>query len=392
MASLQRTAVQLLRRSAKGAAAMLLHYSGARSLIASAQRKAVGGRRVLILSYHRVVKSMGSDDARTLPTLSITQDTFRGHLQQLAETHDIVSLDVALDVLAGSARPGRDLAVITFDDGYRGVHQYAFPVMKELGVPGVVYVPSGYVGSGKRLLHDRLWDVLVSLRERKLAPNAIGIGGAPLAILRKSVASGASLEAQLDSMIGEHPSGVLHELADALEERLGLKNLKVPEGHLNMTWEQLRELNAGGVAVGAHTVDHTVLTHEPLDKAVSELARCKATLEAGLKAKVTHFAYCNGWYSPGIAQGLKRLGYASAVTTEDIPNLPGVDPYALKRKVLWENASTGPLGGYSRAVTACQLDDVFGALSLQTPVLGARPTNLGDGSEAAAADSLTAHG
>jgi hypothetical protein len=60
-----------------------------------------------------------------------------------------------------------------------------------------------------------------------------------------------------------------------------------------------------------------------------------------------------------------------------MPNAPGVDPFALKRKVLWEASSSGALGGYSPSLTACQLDDVFGLLSLQRPVLGVRPTNFG---------------
>jgi hypothetical protein len=92
---------------------------------------------------------------------------------------------------------------------------------------------------------------------------------------------------------------------------------------------------------------------------------------------VRHFAYCNGYYSAGIAQALQQAGFVSAVTTEDMPNAPGVDPFALKRKVLWEASSLGALGGYSPSLTACQLDDVFGLLSLQRPVLGVRPTNFG---------------
>ena len=383
---------QLVRRVSKGAVAAALHYSGARKVLAQAQRRAVGGRRVLILSYHRVVDSMDSADALTLPTLSITQATFKKHLELLLETHDLVSIGHAVEVLAGRATAGRDLAVITFDDGYRGVHRYAYPVMKELGVPGIVYVPSGFVATDKRLLHDRLWDALVRLEQRKLTPFSVGIRAALADVLRKDLHPG-SPHLTLEQLISEHPTGTLSDLADELEDKLGLRGLPVPDGHLNMSWEMLRELNANGVEIGAHTVDHTVLTHEPLDRAARDLAQCKATLEAGLRAPVRHFAYCNGWYSPGLAQALQRLGFASAVTTEDLPNLPGVDPFALKRKVLWENSSAGATGAFSKSLLACQFDDVFGALSLQAPVLGARPTNSGGaGHSAAGADQLKAHG
>jgi peptidoglycan/xylan/chitin deacetylase (PgdA/CDA1 family) len=391
--SIKQTAVQLARRTAKGVAASVLHYSGARSLIAAAQRRAVGGRRVLILSYHRPVADLSAEEGRTVPTMTVSVKTLRRHLELLSESYDLVSLDAALDALEGRVIPRRDLAVITFDDGYRGVYLHAFPILKELGVPAVVYVPSGYVGTARRLLHDRLWDALARMEARGLPPNAVGLKPPHLDWLRDAVEGAPGVDGALERLISEHASVRLNELADALEERLGLRGGRVLEGHLCMTWEMLRELHAHGVTVGAHTTDHSVLTHEPLEHAARDLARCKEELESGLGSRVRHFAYCNGWYSPGLAQALMKLGFRSAVTTEDLPNLPGIDPFALKRKVLWENSSAGPLGTYSRALTACQLDDVFGVLSLQTPVLGARPTNFGDeSSKGSAADDTRLSG
>src|SRR3954470_18053736 len=148
---------ELARRAAKGAAAIALHYSGAREVLTALQRRAVGGRRVLILSYHRVVKDFAAEKDRTLYTLNIGQATFRRHLEVLQETHDIVPLDDALAVLSGTRQAKRDVAVVTFDDGYRDVYHYAFPVMCELKVPGIVYVPSAFADTNRKLGHDRLW-------------------------------------------------------------------------------------------------------------------------------------------------------------------------------------------------------------------------------------------
>jgi peptidoglycan/xylan/chitin deacetylase (PgdA/CDA1 family) len=141
----------------------------------------------------------------------------------------------------------------------------------------------------------------------------------------------------------------------------------------------LRELDAHGVITGAHTAEHTVLTHQPLADARREIAQCKAVLEKGVKKPVRHFAYCNGYYSAGVAQALQAEGFVSAVTTEDMPNVPGGDPFALKRKVLWEASSAGVFGGYSEALAACQFEDTFGMLEIQKPVMGARPTNYDPG-------------
>jgi len=52
MERLKERAIQVARpRRQRAAAALALHYSGARELLSAVQRRAVGGRRVLILSY-----------------------------------------------------------------------------------------------------------------------------------------------------------------------------------------------------------------------------------------------------------------------------------------------------------------------------------------------------
>ncbi|HTO98663.1 MAG TPA: polysaccharide deacetylase family protein [Myxococcales bacterium] len=384
-------AVRLLRRTGKGAAALALHYSGARELLSAVQRRAVGGRRVLILSYHRVVADFAAEAKRSLHTLNVEQGTFRRHLEALQESHDVVSLDEALSVLNGTRQAARDVAVVTFDDGYRDVYQHAFPVLRDLRIPALVYVPSAFVGTDRRLGHDRLFAALRCMRRRGLSPVAVGVGAPGERWLIDALARDASPHLALERLIARHPTPGLLDLADALEDRLGLSSYRPPDGELPMSWEMLRELESHGISTGAHTAEHTVLTNQRLDDARREIALCKAALEKGLRRPVRHFAYCNGFYSAGVAQALKAEGFASAVTTEDMPNTPGVDPFALKRKVLWEASSAGMLGSYSKPLIACQLEDTFGMLALQKPVLGARPTNFGTGSSGASPE-ISAHG
>ena len=385
-------AVQVARRVGKGAAALALHYSGARELLSTVQRRAVGGRRVLILSYHRVVGDFAQEAKRSLYTLNIEQKTFRRHLEVLQESHDVVSLDDALSVLDGTRQAARDVAVVTFDDGYRDVYQHAYPVLRDLRIPAVVYVPSGFIGTGRRLGHDRLFAALRRMRERGIGPMAVGAGNPGERWLIDALEGDAPPEVALERLIARHPTPGLLRLADTLDDRLGLAAYKPPEGELPMSWEMLREMEASGIVAGAHTAEHTVLTNQRLDDARREIALCKAALEKGLKRPVKHFAYCNGYYSAGVAQALKAEGFVSAVTTEDMPNAPGVDPFALKRKVLWEASSAGMLGFYSKPLIACQFEDTFGMLALQKPVLGARPTNFGTAERPGAEPGISAHG
>ena len=377
MKRLKDQAVQVARRAVKGAAALALHYSGAQELISNVQRRAVGGVRVLVLSYHRVVGNYALEAERGLPTLNIARETFRKHLEVLCQTHDVVRLDDAMEVLAGRRAARRDAAVITFDDGYRDVYEHAFPVLREMKLPAVAYVPSSFIGTSKRLAHDRLWAALKTMEKRALGPMSVGVGADYEGLLLRAFEGAPTPNKVLERLIADNPTSVLYGLAEMLEDRLRIDRADGPRGQLPMSWEMLREMGTHGIETGAHTAEHTVLTNQPLDEARREIAACKSVLEKGTGRPVRHFAYCNGWYSAGVAQALRAEGFTSAVTTEDMPNMPGVDPYALKRKVLWEMSSAGILGGWSKALAACQFNDTFGMLSLQKPVLGARPTRFG---------------
>ncbi|MGZ3459539.1 MAG: polysaccharide deacetylase family protein, partial [Archangium sp.] len=185
-----------------------------------------------------------------------------------------------------------------------------------------------------------------------------------------------SVSAALDDFIGQYPSATLVETFQALEARLGSGPELLPEQGDLMDWDEVRGMVRDGFDFGAHTLGHVVLTHEPLEVVEREVRESKAIIEREAGIPVRDFAYCNGWYSDELIGVLVRHGFRSAVTTEDLPNQMGGDPFTLKRKVLWENFSVGVTGTYSRSLTVCQLDDCFGTLGMREPVPGRRPQRL----------------
>jgi peptidoglycan/xylan/chitin deacetylase (PgdA/CDA1 family) len=363
----------VVRRVAKSAAAGVLHYSGLRRAMASYRRYQSGGRRILIISYHRVVSDFTGELQRSIPGLLISQETFRRHLEALsAAGYEFATLGDALEVMGGRRTARKDLCVVTFDDGYKDVYQYAYPVLERMGVPALIYLPAAFIGTRRRFNHDRLFHLLRCARTRGYQPLFDVLPG-PTAELLETVLSGRmTISAALDDFIGEHPNATLVETIHALEERLGGGEELLPEQGEVMDWEEVRRMARDGFEFGAHTLDHVVLTHEPLVRVEHEVRESKAIIERETGRTVRDFAYCNGWYSDELIRVLMRHGFRSAVTTEDEPNRIGGDPFALKRKVLWENFSRGLLGDYSDCLTGCQLDDCFGVLGVRNPVPGRR--------------------
>jgi peptidoglycan/xylan/chitin deacetylase (PgdA/CDA1 family) len=234
-----------------------------------------------------------------------------------------------------------------------------------MGVPATIYLPTAFVGTDRRFNHDRLFHLAnLALRERKLVPAARALLG--------PVASGQiSLSAALDDYLSDRRTAELEVLIGALEQGLGGRPGELsPEQGDVISWDEAREMQLAGISFGAHTLGHCVLTTEPEERVEQEVRGSRECIERELGAPVRDFAYCNGWYSDLVVRVLARCGFRSAVTTEDLPNVVGGDPFALKRKVLHENFSLGFDGTYSAPLTACHLDDVFGVLGMNHPVPG----------------------
>ncbi len=351
------------RSAAKSVAANALHYSGMHGLLARAARVAVGGRRVLILSYHRVVEDFESERRRAIPGLLLSVPTFERQLDELFRAgFEIVPLGEAMQVVSGEREPRRDAAALTFDDGYRDVYDHAFPVLARRGHPATVFLASGFVGSGARFPHDRLHYLL----KLKLG----GAGGRPRNVVTSELVDARAALA-VERLISRRSADELQRLIARIEKSLGGGAELLPPSGEPLGWEMVAKMAEAGIEFGAHTVNHVVLTHESEESIDREIAASKREIEGRLDRPVRDFAYPNGYYDRRIVAALVRHGFRSAVTTEDLPNRVGGDLFCLKRKTLWENFSRGPFG-YSSNLTACHIDDVFGMLSLTRPVLGER--------------------
>lgn len=112
------------------------------TLSVAATATAAPGDGVTILLYHRV------GDER-YPSTNVTLEGFRQQMSYLGEAgFTVVSTkEVEAHLLQGTPLPPKAVA-IQFDDGFRSVYQNAYPVLKELGHPFAIFLPTQAIEKG----------------------------------------------------------------------------------------------------------------------------------------------------------------------------------------------------------------------------------------------------
>src|SRR3989475_969248 len=100
----------------------------------------------VILCYHNVWPARNAPPGGD-PAVHLPLDHFAEQLRWLARSYNVVSLRELVERL-NKGRSLRGLAAITFDDGYAGVFEHAWPLLLELGLPATVFIVDGAAGTG----------------------------------------------------------------------------------------------------------------------------------------------------------------------------------------------------------------------------------------------------
>ena len=286
-----------------------------------------GGRRARLstLIYHRVHPSMdplfpGEVDAARF-------DLTLGWLKQL---FNVIPLGEAVDRLQAGTLPARP-ACITFDDGYADNESVALPLLKKHGLHATFFVSSGYLDGG------RMWNDTLIEAVRAYQGDRLDLSHMDLAVYPTSTA--AEKRAVIDALIDAHkylPPAKRQHSVNAVAEHAGVS---LPRD-LMMTSDQVRGLSAAGMTVGAHTVSHPILSSLDADRARSEIAQARETLQAITRDPVDLFAYPNGKpekdYLPAHVSMVRQLGFKAAVSTAHGTARHGDDVFELPRFTPWD--------------------------------------------------------
>ncbi|MGA2895550.1 MAG: polysaccharide deacetylase family protein [Xanthobacteraceae bacterium] len=289
-----------------------LYFSGAHLML----RPFVGGVGAILTLHH--VRPPRPDRFQPNRLLEVTPRFLTRVVKALRRSGlDLVSLD-EMHRRMTEGDYSRRFVCLTFDDGYRDTLQWAYPILKEAGVPFAVYVPTSFP--------DRLGELWWLVLEAVIARNGrigLAIDGRDRKFDCRTVAEKRALFEELYRWLRALPTEA--ELRGVVRHLAAYYHVDIAAfcDELCMSWPELAELAADPlVTIGAHTVNHLALAKLAKDTARSEMDLSGSVIEAALAVRPRHLSYPYGDRTSAGSREFKiaaELGFKTAVTTR-----PGV--------------------------------------------------------------------
>lgn len=258
-----------------------------------------GSDRLTVLAYHRVIDHDRSDFDTFVGNVSASPDEFAAQLDWLAANFNPVSLDEVKHAVGGGTSLPKRPVLITFDDGYADNFMNAYPELVKRDLPAALFLATDHIGTGAAFWWDR---AAVLFHRTKLTESTLpGTGWAAWGEYGAEAEAARWIEAM--KLV---PEDEKNSALDALPSALGVS---IPSGahqDLTLDWGQVRTMASNGVAIGAHTCSHPILTRVDPARARAEVTGSRQRIVDELGEVPVSFAYPNG-QSTDVDEGVRRI-------------------------------------------------------------------------------------
>jgi peptidoglycan/xylan/chitin deacetylase (PgdA/CDA1 family) len=246
----------------------------------------------------------------------ISPERFEAALRFLTAYYSPVRLEDVLSDCGGRGLPQRAL-LVTFDDAYASVAEWAAPLCRKYGVPAVFFVNAAFLDS-RRLAPDNLVCYVANvLGMEKINTAARAVPGYEAIKLQflKEVFSGFFPALSLPKR--EIFLEALRQLACVDESWLA------KEANLYLSSQQLRQLESFDFEVGNHTYTHAHGRSLSREDFAAEIDKNKEELEAVTGTKIRSFSLPYGSakdLTPALEEHLKSSGHQAVFLSESVAN------------------------------------------------------------------------
>ncbi len=246
-------------------------------------RQMRGGRYLTVLCYHRVLERPADfpfDD----DLVSASPAQFDRQLAFIARHWRVIDFRTLRDHLAREGRFPERALIITFDDGYLDNYEVVYPLLKKHGLTAVMFVTAGFMGARKLFWWDRL-------------ACAVKTAGKPAATITEPIPFSIELDSfESRALAARHVIHTAKTLPEAAKEIFISRLVAaleaavvVSDAGTTMNWDHLRDMAAGGIEIGAHSMSHPIFSNIDEAQLRREVSESKALIERETGREVVTF-------------------------------------------------------------------------------------------------------
>lgn len=228
--------------------------------------------------------------------------------------------------------------LLTFDDGFRNHADVVVPILRSYNIPALFFVSSRHATPGKYL-----WFSYLSALQKRFRGNGLYFRGEFIDMSASQRQMNIQRLREYLLNLRPHPTAMyqaIEEELPRLEDFLSAQELA--DSYAGMTVEQVCELAADPLfSIGAHTVDHPLLTKCERVEAFRQMQDNKTWIEQLCNRRCDSIAYPSGDYNVELLKQCSDLGFSHGYAV--IP-MVHADPHLQLPRIGIYSTSLGILG------------------------------------------------
>lgn len=274
----------------------------------------INADKVRVLMYHGVTSQRSQAFCWTV----LDKGEFAWQMQYLKRHYSVQPASEVLLDDKPSGDLGRNVTVITFDDGLENNFTEAWPILANLNLRAICFVLPGLSQRGEQIWADDLFEFLLSHPAGDLDLSGHNLG---IIHLTTEKSDRAEVISDLIERLKALPAAERNRLIDDLMPGKDSPNFQRHGLFRLMTVNQINELAAGReFEIGLHTDSHPIMSTLTPEQQEREITGAIENLKIGEIRFLPIFAYPNGRpqdFNGETIAALKRLKIHAAVTTVD---------------------------------------------------------------------------
>jgi peptidoglycan/xylan/chitin deacetylase (PgdA/CDA1 family) len=197
-----------------------------------------------------------------------------------------VTLQDIVDALNGKRTFNRPCFHLTFDDGFREMHDVVAPILQRAGAPATFFLNTAFLNGGGLAHYNALSVLLDRLQSRHAPPGAASLRR--LESLLAPAADGCTILRERLLSLRHAQQSLVQALAETLDVDF---DRYVRETKPYLSYEQVKALLARGFSIGAHSHDHPLYADIPLPQQLAQTRMSMQLLEVRFGMTPKAFAF-----------------------------------------------------------------------------------------------------